>query len=171
MVVDESYSLVFSARTCCKTLMNPNRFLKNQHVNVDEAIQIHLDLQSKFSIGMHWGTFVLTSEPVDEPRRLLLEKTQELNISNFISCAHGETIIVRCPDRGALSVTQSVSSKPSLDYENSSENALSLPSFNMHPSLGSSVPNAFANPPFLQDFRSCDSSTNAQKQIIHSSHS
>ena len=36
--------------------------LKFQHVNPEEAVQIHKDVRSKKSLGMHWGTFVLTCE-------------------------------------------------------------------------------------------------------------
>jgi hypothetical protein len=32
------------------------------HINPEEAVQIHLDVKSKKSIGIHWATFVLTDE-------------------------------------------------------------------------------------------------------------
>ena len=41
--------------------------MKNFHVNPEESIFIHKDIKSKKSIGMHFGTFVLTAEPVVEP--------------------------------------------------------------------------------------------------------
>ena len=36
--------------------------LKFQHVNPDEAVQIHQDVRSKKSFAMHWGTFDLSVE-------------------------------------------------------------------------------------------------------------
>ena len=38
------------------------------HTNPEEALQISKDLKSKKIIGMHWGTVVLSLEPIMEPR-------------------------------------------------------------------------------------------------------
>jgi N-acyl-phosphatidylethanolamine-hydrolysing phospholipase D len=45
----------------------PRWFMKDQHVDLDEAVQIHLDLGAKRSIGVHWGTFQLADDPLDQP--------------------------------------------------------------------------------------------------------
>lgn len=45
----------------------PRWFMKAMHVNPDEAVQAHIDLKSKKSIGMHFGTFQLTDEAIDQP--------------------------------------------------------------------------------------------------------
>jgi L-ascorbate metabolism protein UlaG (beta-lactamase superfamily) len=39
------------------------------HTNPEEALQISKDLKSKKIIGMHWGTVVLSLEPIMEPRK------------------------------------------------------------------------------------------------------
>lgn len=36
--------------------------MKYQHVNPDEAVRIHEDIGSKFSVAIHWGTFALANE-------------------------------------------------------------------------------------------------------------
>jgi N-acyl-phosphatidylethanolamine-hydrolysing phospholipase D len=46
---------------------DPRWFMKDSHVNPEEAVQIALDLKTTYSFGMHWGTFTLTDEPVLEP--------------------------------------------------------------------------------------------------------
>ena len=33
-----------------------------QHVNPQEAVEVHEDIQSNFSLGIHWGTFNLSYE-------------------------------------------------------------------------------------------------------------
>ena len=38
-------------------------------MNPAEAVQAHLDLEASESIGMHFGTFQLTTEGIDEPIR------------------------------------------------------------------------------------------------------
>jgi N-acyl-phosphatidylethanolamine-hydrolysing phospholipase D len=43
----------------------PRWFMKPQHIDVDEAVQVHLDLGAKLSVGVHWGTFALADEPLD----------------------------------------------------------------------------------------------------------
>ena len=37
------------------------------HTNPEEALSIGKDLRSKKLLGMHWGTFVLSLEPIMEP--------------------------------------------------------------------------------------------------------
>ena len=45
----------------------PRSIMKNSHMNPLEAVKAHIDLRSKLSIAMHFGTFQLTDEGIDEP--------------------------------------------------------------------------------------------------------
>lgn len=45
----------------------PRWFMGKQHVDPDGAIKIHQDLHSRMSIGVHWGTFRLSDEPMAAP--------------------------------------------------------------------------------------------------------
>jgi L-ascorbate metabolism protein UlaG (beta-lactamase superfamily) len=47
----------------------PRWFMRVVHMNPAEAVQAHLDLESPQSIAMHFGTFQLTAEGLDEPTR------------------------------------------------------------------------------------------------------
>jgi L-ascorbate metabolism protein UlaG (beta-lactamase superfamily) len=53
---------------------DPEWFMQAQHMNPEEAVQAWMDLGARLLVAMHWGTFKLTDEPLDEPpRRLRLE--------------------------------------------------------------------------------------------------
>ncbi|HYL20540.1 MAG TPA: MBL fold metallo-hydrolase [Gemmatimonadales bacterium] len=49
----------------------PRWFMKDIHMNPADAVQAHLDLRARRSIAMHFGTFQLTPEGIDEPVREL----------------------------------------------------------------------------------------------------
>jgi L-ascorbate metabolism protein UlaG (beta-lactamase superfamily) len=45
----------------------PRWFMRSQHMNPEDSAQAFIDLGAERFFAMHWGTFVLTDEPVDEP--------------------------------------------------------------------------------------------------------
>ena len=71
----------------------PRWFMAQQHVNVHESIRIHRDLGAKRSLGVHWGTFELTDEPLDEPPRVLAAQRAALGLAEeeFFVLAVGQT--------------------------------------------------------------------------------
>jgi L-ascorbate metabolism protein UlaG (beta-lactamase superfamily) len=77
----------------------PRYIMKEVHMNPEEAVQAHVDLQSKLSIPIHFGTFQLTDESIDEPILRLTEalKQQSISADIFKTLLEGETIVY---DRG-----------------------------------------------------------------------
>lgn len=52
----------------------PREIMGPVHLNPEEAVEAALDLQGRRVVGMHFGTFDLADEPLDEPpRRFLAE--------------------------------------------------------------------------------------------------
>ncbi len=73
----------------------PRWFMKDHHMNPDDAVQAHLDLNSHRSLASHFETFQLTNEAIDEPPRALnlsLEK-RKLSKDLFRVPMTGETIV------------------------------------------------------------------------------
>ena len=79
----------------------PRWFMKEQHLNPAESVQVHLDVGAKRSLGVHWGTFNLTDEPLDQPPRDLAaaREASKLLPDAFFVLAVGETrrLVVRLP--------------------------------------------------------------------------
>jgi N-acyl-phosphatidylethanolamine-hydrolysing phospholipase D len=48
------------------------------------------------SVAIHWGTFILTDEPLDEPPQRLKKALQEQKLPEeaFLVLQHGETILL-----------------------------------------------------------------------------
>ena len=71
----------------------PRWFMKTMHVNTDEAVSAHIDLRARYSVGMHWGTFRLTDERLDEPPAKLAESLAKAGVSQdtFFLMQHGQT--------------------------------------------------------------------------------
>lgn len=66
---------------------------RNSHVSPEEAVQIHKDLGIKRSIGMHWGTFPMGQERLDQPIDDLAAARKKLGVKDeeFFLLKHGET--------------------------------------------------------------------------------
>lgn len=74
----------------------PRWFMQHQHVNPAEAVRMHQDLGARRSIGVHWGTFELTDEPLDQPPRDLRAARDAAGLAPgaFSVLAVGETQVL-----------------------------------------------------------------------------
>ncbi len=70
----------------------PRHFMKDAHMNPEEAVKAFEDLQAKYGVAIHWGTFKLTTERMDEPPERLLQglKDQRIPYDKFRALSHGE---------------------------------------------------------------------------------
>lgn len=75
----------------------PRWFMKFSHINPEEAVQLHLFLNSELSIGTHFGTIQLTDEAIDAPIKALKESLKKNNLSDkeFIVPEFGKTYKIR----------------------------------------------------------------------------
>lgn len=55
----------------------PEWFMGPIHVNPEEAIQIHKDVNAEISFGMHFGTFPLADDGMEEPENDFFEAIQK----------------------------------------------------------------------------------------------
>ncbi|MDC0213636.1 MBL fold metallo-hydrolase [Gammaproteobacteria bacterium] len=71
----------------------PRWFMRSVHLNPADAVRAHQDLQAAESLGIHFGTFQLTLEGINEPvleLQNVLEKEQ-VDPNHFWTLSPGET--------------------------------------------------------------------------------
>ena len=75
----------------------PRWFMTAVHMNPEEAVQAHLEIGARTSIGMHFGTFQLTTEGIDEPVRALAAACTSRGVAAeaFTTLAFGASIRLR----------------------------------------------------------------------------
>jgi L-ascorbate metabolism protein UlaG (beta-lactamase superfamily) len=74
----------------------PRWFMQAVHMNPAEAVQAHLDLHPGASVGMHFGTFQLTTEGIDDPLRALDDARRAKNVTadEFKTLEFGESLLL-----------------------------------------------------------------------------
>ena len=73
----------------------PHWFMSPVHMDPAEAIQAYRDLKADIFVPIHWGTFDLADEPLDEPPQKLRNEISKagLDSTKFWILKHGETRI------------------------------------------------------------------------------
>jgi L-ascorbate metabolism protein UlaG (beta-lactamase superfamily) len=71
----------------------PRLFMQVVHMNPADAVQAFTELEPRQAVGMHFGTFQLTAEAIDQPEKDLIIAKSAANIPNgsFITLDCGET--------------------------------------------------------------------------------
>ena len=67
---------------------DPRWFMKIVHVDPEEAVQIYRDIiaahpnnQNPLMLAIHWGTFRLTDEPMDEPPQRAISRWRDMGLA------------------------------------------------------------------------------------------
>ncbi|ETV97200.1 hypothetical protein H310_09989 [Aphanomyces invadans] len=75
---------------------SPRHLFRDHHCDVAEAIQIHHHVKSRASIGVHWGTWVLTGEYYLEPKQELHAQMAATDRPDaFTTVDHGQSKLVQ----------------------------------------------------------------------------
>jgi L-ascorbate metabolism protein UlaG (beta-lactamase superfamily) len=82
---------------------DPAWFMEKQHMNPEQALAAFVALGARTFLAMHWGTFKLTDEPLDEPPQRLEAERRRLGLARerVLVPAVGQTVEV---GSGAMSV-------------------------------------------------------------------
>ncbi|MEX2477220.1 MAG: MBL fold metallo-hydrolase [Gracilimonas sp.] len=75
----------------------PRWFMKPMHVNPEEAIQAHKDVGARISFGMHFGTFPLADDGMNDPENdfsRAIQRPENIGV-NFKLLTEGDSFRVR----------------------------------------------------------------------------
>lgn len=76
---------------------------RNVHTSPEDALQAFLDLGANVMIPMHYGTFKLSHEPMEEPVPRLLSAAEEAGVrEHIIVLPEGETLISTAVEAGEV---------------------------------------------------------------------
>jgi L-ascorbate metabolism protein UlaG (beta-lactamase superfamily) len=92
----------------------PRWFMAPVHMNPAEAVDAHLALEARRSVGMHFGTFQLTDEAIDAPQEALSVAREAAGATpgSFITLGFGETRLYTFGDHGERDATMHVERTP-----------------------------------------------------------
>jgi L-ascorbate metabolism protein UlaG (beta-lactamase superfamily) len=73
----------------------PRDFMKTNHINPEEAVEIFKILNPASALGMHWGTFQLTFEAINDPRQRLeaLKRKSGIDPRRFVAVEAGQAFM------------------------------------------------------------------------------
>jgi L-ascorbate metabolism protein UlaG (beta-lactamase superfamily) len=74
----------------------PRDVMRSNHMDPDEAVEAFRRLGAKTALGVHWGTFQLTFEPIGEPPKRLAAALRKAGIApaRFRATEVGQTFEV-----------------------------------------------------------------------------
>jgi len=74
----------------------PRWFMQQQHMNPEDAVLAHLDLQARISVATHFGCFQLTDEGFEDPPQALARacRAHGLAADSFLVLETGETRVL-----------------------------------------------------------------------------
>ena len=74
----------------------PRWFMAPVHANPEESVRMHLDLKARVSVGMHFGTFNLSDEGIDDPVNHLIAARDAARVepNTFLVPEFGATLIL-----------------------------------------------------------------------------
>ena len=78
----------------------PRWFMEPVHCTPDDAVRIHREVRARLSLAMHFGTFRLTDEAIDDPLLALTAARAARGVadSEFTALDFGETRLVGGPE-------------------------------------------------------------------------
>jgi L-ascorbate metabolism protein UlaG (beta-lactamase superfamily) len=71
----------------------PPKIMRLSHTTPEEALQLFADVRGRHFLPIHWGTFDLADEPLDEPPQRLIREARRLGLGEDLVwlLKHGET--------------------------------------------------------------------------------
>ncbi len=68
------------------------------HMNPEDALQAFVDLRARYLVPIHWGTFAVSYEPIEEPPRWLCTLAETSGVTDRVAILeHGESRVFARP--------------------------------------------------------------------------